>query len=93
MRLKERAIKMPGEADVKLQSCNVRKTSGFYRRYFKRPLDFVLSLTAIIILSPILLFIALLVRIKLGSPVIFKQQRPGMDELNIKRTFLWVLSR
>jgi len=93
VRLKERAIKMPGEADVKLQSYNVRKNDGFYRRYFKRPLDFVLSLTAIIILSPILLFIALLVRIKLGSPVIFKQQRPGMDELNIKRTFLWVLSR
>ena len=80
MRLKERAIKMPGEADVKLQSYNVRKNDGFYRRYFKRPLDFVLSLTAIIILSPILLFIALLVRIKLGSPVIFKQQRPGMNE-------------
>jgi len=84
---------MPREADVKLQSYNIRKKGGFYRRYFKRPLDFVLSLTAIIILSPILLFIALLVRIKLGSPVIFKQQRPGMDELNIKRTFLWVLSR
>ncbi|HOM97496.1 MAG TPA: sugar transferase [Acetomicrobium sp.] len=91
--MKERAIKMPREADVKLQSYNIRKKGGFYRRYFKRPLDFVLSLTAIIILSPILLFIALLVRIKLGSPVIFKQQRPGMDELNIKRTFLWVLSR
>ncbi len=71
---------MPREADVKLQSYNIRKKGGFYRRYFKRPLDFVLSLTAIIILSPILLFIALLVRIKLGSPVIFKQQRPGMNE-------------
>ncbi|MDR9770433.1 sugar transferase [Acetomicrobium sp.] len=43
-------------------------------------MDFVLSLGAIIILSPILLLIALLVRIKLGSPVIFKQQRPGMNE-------------
>ncbi len=80
---------MPGGAELKPQ----KEKRGLYRRYFKRPLDFVLSLTAIIILSPILLFIALLVRIKLGSPVIFKQQRPGMDELNIKRTFLWVLSR
>ena len=80
MRLKERAIKMPGEADIKLQSYNIRKNGGLYRRYFKRLLDFVLSLAAIIILSPILLLIALLVRIKLGSPVIFKQQRPGMNE-------------
>ncbi len=57
-----------------------KEKRGPYRRYFKRPIDFVLSLTAIIILSPILLLIALLVRIKLGSPVIFKQQRPGMNE-------------
>jgi len=75
---------MPGEVDVKLQSYNIRKNGGLYRRYFKRPFDFVLSLVAIIILSPILLLIALLVRIKLGSPVIFKQQRPGMNELNMK---------
>lgn len=67
---------MPGEAKLKPQ----KEKSGPYRRYFKRPLDFVLSLAAIIILSPILLLIALLVRIKLGSPVIFKQQRPGMNE-------------
>jgi len=67
---------MPGEAELKPQ----KEKRGPYRRYFKRPLDFVLSLGAIIILSPILLLIALLVRIKLGSPVIFKQQRPGMNE-------------
>ena len=53
---------------------------GFYRRYFKRPMDFILSLIAIIIFSPVLLVIALLVRIKLGSPVIFKQKRPGLNE-------------
>jgi len=53
---------------------------GLYRRYFKRLLDFVLSLAAIIALSPVLLLIACLVRIKLGSPVIFKQQRPGLNE-------------
>ena len=51
-----------------------------YRRYIKRILDFVLSLLAIIVLSPILLIVALLVRIKLGSPVIFKQKRPGLNE-------------
>lgn len=51
-----------------------------YEKYFKRILDFILSLIAIIILSPVLLIVAVLVRIKLGSPVIFKQQRPGKDE-------------
>ena len=51
-----------------------------YRKYIKRILDFTLSLLALIILSPLLLIIAILVRIKLGSPVIFKQERPGKDE-------------
>ncbi len=51
-----------------------------YRRYIKRPMDFVLSLIAIICLSPILIITALLVRIKLGSPVLFSQERPGKDE-------------
>lgn len=49
-----------------------------YRRYFKRPMDFILSFIAIIVLSPVLLIVALLVRSKLGSPVIFKQKRPGL---------------
>lgn len=53
---------------------------GIYRRYFKRPMDIILSLIALIVLSPILLIIAFVVRFKLGSPVIFKQQRPGLDE-------------
>ena len=50
-----------------------------YLKYIKRPMDIVLSLLAIIFLSPILAVIAILVRIKLGSPVLFKQQRPGKD--------------
>lgn len=53
---------------------------GLYRRYFKRPMDFVLSLIAIIVLSPLLLLVGVLVRTKLGSPVIFKQNRPGLNE-------------
>mgnify|MGYP000211961804 CR=1 FL=1 len=56
------------------------KKGGLYRRYFKRPMDFVLSLIAIIVLSPVFLVVAVLVRIKLGSPVIFKQERPGLNE-------------
>lgn len=43
-------------------------------------MDFILSLIAIIVLSPIFLIVALLVKIKLGSPMIFKQQRPGLNE-------------
>lgn len=51
-----------------------------YRVFFKRFLDFILSLLAIIILLPVLLIVAVLVRIKLGSPVIFIQERPGKNE-------------
>lgn len=55
-------------------------TAGFYEKYIKRLLDVVLSLLALIVLSPVLLVTAVLVRIKLGSPVLFKQERPGKDE-------------
>lgn len=51
-----------------------------YRRFFKRALDVILSACALVALSPVLLVTALLVRIKLGSPVIFRQARPGKDE-------------
>lgn len=51
-----------------------------YSKYFKRIIDFVISLISIIILSPVILITAILVRIKLGSPVIFKQKRPGLNE-------------
>jgi len=53
---------------------------GIYRRFVKRPMDFILSLIAIIVLSPIFLIVAILVRTKLGSPVLFKQKRPGLNE-------------
>ena len=51
-----------------------------YAKYIKRAMDFILSLIAIICLSWLLAIIAILVRIKLGSPVLFKQPRPGKDE-------------
>lgn len=53
---------------------------GIYNLFLKRFLDISLSLIAIIILSPVMLITAILVRIKLGSPVVFKQARPGKDE-------------
>jgi len=54
--------------------------AGLYREYFKRPMDFILSFCALVILGPILLVTALLVRVNLGSPVLFKQKRPGLNE-------------
>lgn len=55
------------------------KKKGIYEKCLKRGLDFFLALAALIILSPILLIVAVLVRIKLGAPVIFKQSRPGKN--------------
>ena len=51
-----------------------------YRRFWKRLFDVVLSACGLVVLSPVLLVVALLVRIKLGSPVMFRQARPGKDE-------------
>ncbi len=51
-----------------------------YKKYIKRILDVVLSIIALLVLWPIMLVVAILVRTKLGSPVIFKQKRPGKDE-------------
>lgn len=52
---------------------------GFYEKYIKRPQDFLCALLATIVLSPVMLITALLVRIKLGSPVLFTQERPGLN--------------
>lgn len=51
-----------------------------YQKYIKRILDITLSGVAIIVLSPVMSITAILVRKKLGSPIIFKQKRPGKDE-------------
>lgn len=51
-----------------------------YRKCLKRVMDFALSLIAMIVLSPIFVVVAILVRVKLGSPVLFTQERPGKGE-------------
>ena len=51
-----------------------------YRHFFKRFFDIVLSFCALVVLSPVLLVLAILVRLKLGRPVVFRQERPGKDE-------------
>ena len=58
---------------------NIHKPYGPYEKYIKRPQDFLCALAALIVLSPVMLITALLVRIKLGSPVLFTQDRPGKD--------------
>jgi len=75
------SIQMQMEVKPRIEhSLNETSANNVYRQYIKRPIDLILSLVALIVLSPLLLVIALLVRIKLGSPIIFKQKRPGKDE-------------
>lgn len=52
---------------------------GFYETYIKRPQDFLCATLALIVLSPVIAAVALLVRLKLGAPVLFVQDRPGKD--------------
>lgn len=64
-----------------LRGCGSRMShkKGFYERYVKRPQDFILSLIGLIVLSPVMLSIAILIKVKLGSPVFFTQNRPGLN--------------
>lgn len=57
-----------------------KKKKGIYEKYIKRLLDIFFSGFALIVLSPIIGITALLIRVKLGSPIIFKQARPGKNE-------------
>lgn len=56
------------------------KPYGVYERFFKRPLDVLCALLALTVFCWLYTIVAILVRIKLGSPVIFKQNRPGKNE-------------
>lgn len=58
---------------------NQHKPYGPYEKYFKRPIDIVCALLAIIVFSWLYLIVAVLVRVNLGSPVLFRQKRPGKD--------------
>ena len=58
----------------------MRYERSFYDKYIKRCIDFILSLIAIVLLSPVLIIVSMLVALKLGRPVIFKQKRPGLNE-------------
>lgn len=58
---------------------SVKQNKGFYEKYIKLPQDVILAACGLIVLSPVLLLVAFLVRTKLGAPVIFKQERAGKD--------------
>lgn len=55
------------------------KSNGLYCKLIKRFMDFLIATLSIIIFSPLLIILAILVRVKLGGPVIFKQERPGLN--------------
>lgn len=55
------------------------RNKSIYESLFKRPFDLVMALLALILLSPILLLVAIFVKIKMGSPVLFAQERPGKN--------------
>ena len=57
----------------------MKRKQGFYEKYIKVPQDCILALLALIVLSPVLLIVAIVVKVKLGSPVIFKQERAGKN--------------
>ena len=63
-----------------MPTTTLHKPYGPYEKYFKRSLDVILSGSALVVLSPVMAATALLVRKKLGSPVIFTQERPGKNE-------------
>ena len=53
--------------------------AGLYARMLKRPFDLMLSLIALVLLSPVMAVIALLIALRMGRPVLFTQERPGRD--------------
>ena len=53
---------------------------GIYEKYFKRLFDFNVSIISFTLLFPLLIVVAVLIRLKLGNPIIFKQDRPGLNE-------------
>ena len=57
----------------------MERKKGIYEKYIKRPQDFLCALLALIVLSPVILILAVLVRTKLGSPILFTQDRPGLN--------------
>lgn len=69
-----------GIVDVIQNRKSKHKPNGIYEAFFKRVIDFILGILVLVVLWPLYIVFAIMVRIKLGSPVLFKQDRPGKDE-------------
>lgn len=69
-----------GIVDVIQSRKSKHKPNGIYEAFFKRVIDFILGMLVLAILWPLYIVLAIMVRVKLGSPVLFKQDRPGKDE-------------
>ena len=82
--MKKKAEKTTYKAEV-IDSIPVRKM-GFYEKYVKRAIDVVCATGAIVVFSPIYIGVGILVKFKLGSPVLFTQDRPGLVDKNGKET-------
>lgn len=82
--MKKKAEKTTYKAEV-IDSIPVRKM-GFYEKYVKRAIDAVCATGAIVVFSPVYICVAVLVKTKLGSPVLFTQDRPGLVDKNGKET-------
>lgn len=67
-----------------METKSIHKPYGPYEKYFKRPLDLICGLLAVIVFCWLYAIIAVLVRVKLGTPVLFTQDRPGKDEIIFK---------
>lgn len=63
-----------------METTKTKRKIGIYERVFKRFFDILLSGLALLILSPLLLVLAILVRVNMGAPILFRQERPGKDE-------------
>lgn len=73
------ALEQETQSKIEDHGENFRGEKTMYNKFIKRMFDFVLSLFAIIVLAPVMAVVAILVRIKLGGPVLFKQYRPGRN--------------
>lgn len=82
--MKSKAKKSTYKANI-IAPINPRKM-GFYEKYIKRVIDVTCATGAIVVFSPLYLGVALLVRVKLGSPVLFTQDRPGLVGSDGKET-------
>ena len=80
--MKKKAEKSTYKAE-NIESIPVRKR-GFYEKYVKRALDVICATAAIVCFSPLYAGVAILVKVKLGSPVLFTQDRPGLVDANGK---------